>query len=308
MGQSSWFLQPLSYVVVMREQCFLAVDWGTTNRRAYRIDPSGSVEESQRDDHGVLAVHPDQFAAEAQAVRERMGDLPMLCAGMVGSDRGWAAVPYVPCPAGIADLASGTQWIEPGRTAIVPGVAWHGDGRNDVMRGEEVQLLGAVLSGMAPADALLCQPGTHCKWARMEGGRISRFATAMTGEMFSILKKHSLIGAQMAGTVSPDAEFLRGVEDARDYALLTRLFGVRADFVTGARKGDYAASYVSGLLIGSDAHAQLRDVPADVYILADPQLGDLYSAAIEAAGGRAILLDSHDAFVAGIQKIWRALS
>lgn len=290
----------------MRGQGFLAVDWGTTNRRAYRIGPDGAVEDTQRDDRGVLAMESGNFSAEAEALRARMGDLPMLCAGMVGSNRGWAEAPYAPCPAGIEDLTALLYWIEPGRTAIVPGVKWHGDGRIDVMRGEEVQLLGAVLSGMAPADALLCQPGTHCKWALMAGGRISRFATAMTGEMFALLKAHSLIGAQMTDAVTPGVEFQRGVADAADGALLNRLFGVRAAFVTGASGGLDAASYVSGLLIGSDVQSQVKD-GTKVYVLADPSLGALYSAAIGAAGGEAIILDSHAAFVAGITRIWRSI-
>lgn len=290
----------------MRGQSFLAVDWGTTNRRTYRVGPDGAVEDMQRDDHGVLAIEAGGFDAEAETLRARMGDLPMLCAGMVGSNRGWAEAPYAPCPAGVEDLAALVHWIEPGRTAIAPGVEWHGDGRIDVMRGEEVQLLGAVLSGMAPADALLCQPGTHCKWAWMEGGRIGRFTSAMTGEMFALLKAHSLIGAQMTDAVTPGVEFLRGVTDAADGALLTRLFGVRAAFVTGASGGQDAASYVSGLLIGSDVRSQVSD-GARVYVLADPSLGALYKAAIGAVGGEAIILDSHAAFVTGITRIWRSI-
>lgn len=291
----------------MRDEAFLAIDWGTTNRRTYRIGADGAVEDVQRDDRGVLAILPGEFDAEAEAIRARMGDLPILCAGMAGSNRGWAEAPYASCPAGVEELAALVHWIESGRTAIVPGVKWHDEGRSDVMRGEEVQLLGAVLSGVAPADALLCQPGTHCKWAWMEGGRIARFATAMTGEMFALLKAHSLIGAQMADAVAPRAEFLRGVADAADGALLTRLFGVRAAFVTGASEGQDAASYVSGLLIGSDVRSQVSD-GTTVYILADPSLGALYSAAIKAIGGESIILDSHAAFVAGITHIWRSIA
>jgi 2-dehydro-3-deoxygalactonokinase len=291
----------------MRGPSFLAVDWGTTNRRVYRVGPDGTVEDTQRDDRGVLAIAAGGFDTEAEALRARMGDLPMLCAGMVGSNRGWAEAPYVPCPAGVEDLAGSLHWIEPGRTGIIPGVKWHGEGRSDVMRGEEVQLLGAVLSGLAPADALLCQPGTHCKWAWMEGGRISRFATAMTGEIFALLKAHSLIGAQMTDAVTPGDEFLRGVADAADGTLLTRLFGVRAAFVTGASGGLDAASYVSGLLIGSDVRSQVKG-GTTVHLLADPSLGALYSAAIEAVGGSAMILDSHAAFVAGITHIWRSIA
>ncbi|WP_293880976.1 2-dehydro-3-deoxygalactonokinase [Sphingomonas sp.] len=286
---------------------FLAVDWGTTNRRVYRI-VDGQVEETQRDDRGILAVEPGSFGAEVADIRARMGDLPMLCAGMVGSNRGWVEAPYVGCPADLAALAGKLVWAETNRTAIVPGVAVRADGRSDVMRGEEVQLLGAVATGLAPADALLCQPGTHCKWATMTGGAITHFATAMTGEFFSLLQKHSLLAAQMTGPVEPGADFLRGVRDAAGDALLTRLFGVRADFVTGLRNATGSASYVSGLLIGTDVRSRLDGEDRAVFVLADPQLGALYAAAIDAVGARPYLIDSQAAFVGGITSIWDSLS
>lgn len=284
---------------------FLAVDWGTTNRRVYRI-VNGTVDCEERDDRGILAVGPDGFASEVAAIRARMGDLPMLCAGMVGSNRGWIDVPYVDCPADLASVAAGVMWVEPLRTAIVPGVALRGSDHSDVMRGEEVQLLGAVAAHLVPGDALLCQPGTHCKWARMAGGGIASFATAMTGEVFALLQHHSLLAAQMTDAVEPNDDFRRGVRDAADGLLLTRLFGVRAGFVTGQRDRA-AAAYVSGLLIGTDVRAQLRDRADTVFVLADPTLGGLYSAAIAAAGGDARLIDSHAAFVSGITSIWNTL-
>jgi 2-dehydro-3-deoxygalactonokinase len=293
---------------MMEGSAFLAVDWGTTNRRVYRIAADGSVEATERDDHGILSIEQGGFPAEAAAIRARMGDLPMLCAGMVGSNRGWAELSYAPCPNGIEQLSSAVHWVEPGRTAIVPGVACFGDSRADVMRGEEVQLLGAVIGGLTPRDALLCQPGTHCKWAWMVDGRIDRFVTAMTGEIFSLLQRHSLLAAQMDGQVEANAAFLRGVADARDGDLLVRLFGVRADFVTGRAVDADATSYVSGLLIGADVAARLGEGAQPVYLLADPMLGALYSAAIEAVGGTAILVDSHAAFIHGIAYIWRTLS
>ncbi|MGY4399169.1 2-dehydro-3-deoxygalactonokinase [Sphingomonas sp. UYAg733] len=284
---------------------FLAVDWGTTNRRVYRIT-EGVVQETQRDDRGILAVGPGGFEADVAAIRARMGDLPMICAGMVGSNRGWVDVPYADSPADLVSLAAKLVWAEPGRTAIVPGVAVRGANYSDVMRGEEVQLLGAVAAGLVPGDAFLCQPGTHCKWATMAGGAITHFATAITGELFALLQKHSLLASQMIGSVAPDADFLRGVHDAADDALLTRLFGVRADFVTGSRDDTGATSYVSGLLIGTDVRAQ-RVADREIFLLADPQLGSLYAAAIHAAGGRTHPIDSQAAFVGGITRIWDSL-
>lgn len=274
---------------------FLAIDWGTTNRRAFLIE-DGQVVRTERDDRGVTSV--TDFAAEAAGIRSRFGELPMLMAGMVGSNIGWRAAPYVPAPAGIEELAANLLRIDD-RTAIVPGVSVTGPA--DVMRGEEVQLLGAVAAGLVPHDALLAQPGTHCKWAEMEGGRIAGFTTAMTGELFAMLRKYGLLSSQLTEEVTLGQAFLNGVEEGRKRDLAASLFGIRAAKLLGERADSDAASFASGLLIGSDVAARLERVGHDeVHILADPVLGGLYSAAVEVHGRRAVRVDSHAAFVAGI--------
>ncbi|HSX56583.1 MAG TPA: 2-dehydro-3-deoxygalactonokinase [Sphingomonas sp.] len=290
-------------MVVRQGQPFLAVDWGTTNRRVYRIE-DGVVARTERDDRGVTAVQ--DFAGEAVSIRDRFGDLPMLLAGMVGSNIGWQAAPYVPAPAGVGELAANLLRID-SRTAIVPGVSTLADGRPDVMRGEEVQLLGAVAAGLTPGDALLVQPGTHCKWAEMREGRIAGFTTAMTGELFALLRTHGLLAAQLTGEVTANAAFRDGVETAKRRDLAASLFGIRAAKMLGTRDDAHAAAYASGLLIGSDVVARLEEAPhADVFILSGPELGNLYTAAIEANGRAARLIDSHAAFVAGILAIGNA--
>lgn len=280
---------------------FLAVDWGTTNRRTFLIE-DGVVVSTERDATGILAVPAGGFPAEVEALRKRYGPVPTILAGMVGSNRGWIDAGYVGCPVGFDALASAAVMPIEG-VSVVPGVSCSDGRRADVMRGEEVQLLGAVAAGMSPADALLCQPGTHCKWATMQGGVVVDFVTAMTGEMFALLKSHALIGGAMTDDVANDDAFREGLADAADEDLLTRLFGVRPASLLGLREDANAASYVSGLLIGSDCRARLRDSARDVFLLADPVLGGLYSAAIAACGGTAILVDSHAAFVAGIVRL-----
>ncbi|WP_170065785.1 2-dehydro-3-deoxygalactonokinase [Novosphingobium guangzhouense] len=280
---------------------FIAVDWGTTNRRAYVIE-GGEVASTERDDQGILSVPAGGFPAAVADLRARHGGLPMLLAGMVGSNRGWHDAGYVTAPAGIAEIAANLVSPVEG-VSIVPGVCRDGgDGRQDVMRGEEVQLLGAVAAGLAPADALLCQPGTHAKWAVMKGGALADFTTAMTGEIFAMLKAHSLIGAEMAGDVDADEEFRKGVEASADGDLLAALFGVRAASVLGARAPGGAAAYVSGLLLGTDCRARVKPGQT-VHLLADGLLARLYSAAIAAIGAEAVVVDSHASFVAGITRI-----
>lgn len=274
---------------------FLAVDWGTTNRRVFLIE-HGAVVRSARDGRGVTAV--EDFAAEADAIRAAFGDLPMLMAGMVGSNIGWRAAPYVSVPAGIADLAANLLWID-ARTAIVPGVS--ATVPADVMRGEEVQLLGAIEAGLVPRDALLVQPGTHCKWAKMADARIVGFTTAMTGELFALLRAHGLLASQLGGEVSDAAAFREGVEQGARRDLSASLFGIRAAKLLGGRDDTDAASYASGLLIGSDVAARIAGHDHDmVHILADPVLGGLYATAIRAHGRTARVIDSTDAFAAGI--------
>jgi len=282
-------------------ETFVAVDWGTTNRRAYLIE-RGTLVRTERDGAGILSVPPGGFADAAGELRARFDGAPMLLAGMVGSNRGWIDAGYVSCPAGLDALAG--RLVSPVEgIRIVPGVSTVAGHRGDVMRGEEVQLLGAVAAGLAPPDALLAQPGTHCKWARMAGGAIAGFATAMTGELFALLRDHALIGAVMTGPVEAGAAFSAGVDRAAEGDLTTALFGVRPASLLGLRDDADAASYVSGLLIGSDVRAHVRDGET-AYILADPVLGALYAAALERVGGRAVLVDSHLAFIAGIIRLW----
>jgi 2-dehydro-3-deoxygalactonokinase len=287
--------------VVSFGDTFLAVDWGTTNRRTYRIE-GGRVAETERDDRGVTAIAPGGFEDEVAGLRAKFGDWPMLLAGMVGSNIGWRVAPYAEAPAGIAELAAKLLRID-ARTCIIPGIAT----ANDVMRGEEVQLLGAVAAGLAPADGLLCQPGTHCKWVEMVEGRVAGFTTAMTGELFALLRKHGLLASQLGGEVTVGDAFRQGLAEGRKRDLAASLFGIRAARLLGNRDDVDAASFASGLLIGSDVAARLADARHKaVYILADLSLGALYAEAIRAQGLRAELVDSHAAFVAGIIEIGAA--
>lgn len=278
----------------------IAVDWGTTNRRIYVID-DGVVTLNERDGLGILAVPPDDYSALINALRIRNGNHPVLLVGMVGSNRGWHDAGYVAAPCGLYDIAD-ALFDAGDRIWIAPGVSCRADRRGDVMRGEEMQLLGAVAAGMAPSHALLCQPGTHCKWVEMGEGKINHFVTAMPGELFALLRSHSLLSAQLACEVTCGDVFGEGVEDARSGDLLARLFGIRAAGLLGLRDDSDASSYASGLLIGADcaAHAAGRTV----YLLADEKLGALYARAIEQCGGAVVMVDSDAAFAAGATRIW----
>lgn len=283
---------------------FIAVDWGTTNRRAYRIDSSGERSDEFEDGQGILAIPDGGFPEAIAQIRSRLGDKPLLMAGMIGSNRGWKEAPYVPCPAAIEDLARGLVW--PGeREAIVPGVSFIGDGRADVMRGEEVQLLGAVAAGLIDSNALVCHPGTHNKWTVLHQSRIQSFRTVMTGELFSLLKEHSILADLLKGPVEVDQVFRDSAKHAVFHeSLPAELFSVRASVLLGQMKKEDAPSYASGLLVGTDVRIGLT-IPtgAQVVVVGRPELTRLYVAALEQANRQSIELDGEQCFLAGIHEI-----
>jgi 2-dehydro-3-deoxygalactonokinase len=253
---------------------------------------------------GVLTVPEGGFPGAVAQIRKRLGDHPLLLAGMIGSNRGWKEAPYVPCPAGIDDLAAKLVWAGE-REAIVPGVSYLGQGRADVMRGEEVQLLGAVAAGLVAHDALACHPGTHNKWALLRNGVIHLFGTVMTGELFSLLKDHSILADLLQGPVEVNDAFMHGVRRVFERDMLPAdLFGARAEVLLGQMNKADAPSYVSGLLVGTDVRIGLMwPLTARIPVLGRKDLTRLYAAAIEQAGREAIELDGEQCFLAGIHEI-----
>lgn len=282
-----------------RPDHFLAIDWGTTNRRIFEI-ANGVVVSEQRDEQGVRALEAGQYDQALASTRARFGQLPILMAGMIGSTRGMVDAGYCPTPVRLGDLAA--RLVQVAENAwIVPGASHSDTAHGDVMRGEEVQFLGAMRVGALPPNALLCQPGTHCKWAQLVDDAIASFETAMTGEMFDLLRTHALIAPQLQGEIKPGSAFREGVAAARGGDLLGGLFGVRADALLKRRPANQMASYASGLLIGADCVAHATHTV--VTVLADNRLGPLYATALDELGITSRNIDSQAAFVAGIVAI-----
>ena len=287
---------------------FIAVDWGTTNRRAYRVERGECVAEFE-DSCGVLAVPAGDFPGAVAAIRAKLGEAPLLMAGMVGSTRGWVEVPYVPCPADLDALAAAVRWVEPGRVAIVPGLSFRDATHADVMRGEEVQMFGALAAGTIPRDGLVCHPGTHNKWVAIETGRVTGFRTVLTGEMFAMLRGHSMLSEMMVGEVAPGAAFEAGVRRGLETPPLTaELFSVRARVLLGALDRGDAPSFVSGLLIGTDIAVGLAlGAGGELNFMGEPELTGLYAAAAGIAGRGAREIEGRGAFLAGATALARTM-
>jgi len=224
---------------------------------------------------------------------------------MIGSNRGWVEAPYVPCPAGLPEIAARLQWVVRDHIAIVPGVA-HDEGEAaDVMRGEEVQMLGAFAEGMIAPEALVCHPGTHNKWVKMADGRISSFRTVMTGELFSLLREHSILADLLKEPADREDAFAAGVHHGlRSDDLTAELFSVRARVLLGKAEREDAASYASGLLIGTDLRIGLRAAPeGEIVAMGRPELTGLFARALRLAGRQAREVDGEAAFLAGVKHL-----
>jgi 2-dehydro-3-deoxygalactonokinase len=292
---------------------FLACDWGTTQVRAWRVEADGAVGAARTFPLGVSRLGPGEAAARfREEVRPALvaEALPALLCGMIGSNLGWTPVPYLDCPADAEALAAALRaapgddgaWIVPGLRCPGPAAA------PDVLRGEETQALGWLAEDSARQNGrhILCLPGTHAKWVLIEDGRIIRFVTAMTGELFDLLARHSVLRAE--GPVDDVRAFLNGVSAAGDGGgLATRLFSARARVVGAGAPASETASYLSGLLIGAEiagAPTLLRvRVAAPVVLVGEPALCGWYAKAFEFLGLPASTYDGGAAALGGLRAL-----
>lgn len=288
----------------------IAIDWGTNSARAYRLGSgetaSAFVLDRRESASGILRVPPGGFADGLRAMVGDWldaGETQVLLSGMVGSRQGWIEAPYLPCPAGLDDLASALVAVpfEGATVRLVPGLRTKDrSGVPEVMRGEEMQCLGAATG----SEALLCLPGSHAKWVRIGGGRITGFETSMTGEAYAALRDHTILGRMMEGDAQPGAAFDQGVgRAAQPGGILHHLFGTRALALFDRLTPADAASYLSGLLIGHEVASSLP-FGAHVHIVGTPSLAVLYARAIEQSGGGATVGDA-DAAARGLALIGR---
>ncbi|MES2898866.1 MAG: 2-dehydro-3-deoxygalactonokinase [Pseudomonadota bacterium] len=283
----------------------LGVDWGTSNRRAYLVDRGGRCLARHADGEGMLAVG-GAFAGSLAALRRSMqvdDAVPVVMSGMVGSASGWQEVPYLDIAMPLTELASHLVPVAgQADCLIVPGYCSRVDGV-DVMRGEETQLLGALAMGVRDGTVIL--PGTHSKWARLRDGRIERFATYMTGELFAMLAAGGTLAAIMPPGEEDGPAFAAGIAQARlGQPLTNSLFGVRARVVARAMAASQARSFVSGLLIGSEFVHSGVDADTELNIIGSLALAAHYGAAAEQFGKAPALLDPDAVYLAALHALF----
>ena len=294
----------------------IALDWGTTSLRAYKIAAGGQVLAQRSLSFGIMQLPKTPRVINGRecadgfelAFDEACGDwldaqpeLRVIACGMVGSAQGWREAAYCETPANVANLGNSLQTLvslRGTRVHIVPGVIQRSRLPN-VMRGEETQVLGVLqnLPAEAGGDLLIGLPGSHSKWVEVVEGRITHFDTFMTGEVFAVLSEHSILGrTQQQGAAFDGLAFDRGVQVALsadgELGVLSTLFSARTLGLTGELAPTAQADYLSGLMIGHElvalAAAQRRrrnsaHLPS-IILIGNAQLCARYGRALDACG------------------------
>jgi 2-dehydro-3-deoxygalactonokinase len=295
---------------------FIAVDWGTSNARFALCDEAGQALETMRGPGAVESRgrFAEVFDSHTSGWRASHGELPAFMCGMVGSTIGWVQTPYLPVPADLHELADSPVRIREGVYAL-PGMKCTNPlGAPDVMRGEETQLFGALCRGeLNVGHRIVCMPGTHTKWAAMAGATLQEFLTAPTGEIYASLCDHTvLVHDQSTPITHSSAGFERGLAEASKHPgmLLHQIFQARSLRLDEQLAPDGSASWISGLLIGTDVNGALslfdeHDAVNEVLIIGAPSLSASYAKAFEKAGRRSVQIDGTEASMAGLGYAFR---
>jgi 2-dehydro-3-deoxygalactonokinase len=285
---------------------WIAVDWGSSNLRAWAIDAAGAVIAESSAPDGASALAPEGFEPALLAVVEPWlapgARTDVIVCGMAGARGAWAEAPYasVPCPPTPASFAKAPTRDPRLSVRILPGLSQ--DAPPDVMRGEETQLAGLV-AAEPRFDGVACLPGTHTKWAHVAAGEVVSFASYMTGEVFALLAGSSVLRKTLATDAWSEPDFLEALEDglARPERVPARLFPLRAEALLHDLPPERGRARLSGLLIGAElAAARAYWLGRDVVLIGAPSLARAYRQALALAGLEARLADATDMTRAGL--------
>jgi 2-dehydro-3-deoxygalactonokinase len=272
----------------------IAIDWGSSSFRGYLMSSRSEILDQVASSDGIGSVAPGTYPATLKRLTGRWLDaragLPIIASGMVGSRHGWREAPYVPCPAGPRDVAAHLAEVDADghRVVLAPGLSYLDEsGQPDVMRGEETEIFGVADVGAR----LIVLPGSHSKWARVEGERVVAFKTFVTGELFAALRDHTVAGAfaRAAPAKNPGEAFALGVQRGAEaggegkFGLLGLLFGARSLPLMRGLAEDDSGEYLSGLLIGAEIGEARRLFPGEApHVAGAEALVARYLAAFEA--------------------------
>lgn len=296
----------------MSAKNFIVIDWGSTNIRAFLYIDGKQIAE-KKSHEGVTSVRGkdcegafDRLTAEWM---EKYGALPVVMSGMVGSINGWADAQYLDCPVQLSELPDHLTEVHHTKgykIRIVPGICVRDPDNYNVIRGEEVQLAGALKKN--PSRVYL-MPGTHCKWVLCDGMKVESFRTAMTGELHALMLKYSLIGLGAGEQEESEADYLKGLERGyQENNIIPRLFEIRGANILGGIKPSHVGEFLSGMLIGAEI-ASMQKIfkftkdDGAIGLIASPFLNARYEKGLRLAGLDSFCVNGDEAFLGGILPI-----
>ena len=301
----------------LTELNWIAVDWGTSSLRVWAMGGDGTILTKAASQEGMAALTPDSYEP---ALLKLIGGwlperpkhpLPVIVCGMAGAKQGWKEAAYrsVPCsPVSGRQMTPVTTADPRLNVSIVPGLCQSEP--SDVMRGEETQLAG-LMERIGEANVTVCMPGTHSKWARLEGNRLAGFMTFMTGELFSVTADHSILRLSLNGKGEDEEVFLDAVMEMLDQPerLTSALFSIRASGLLAGTAAQKMRSRLSGLLIGVEL-AATRAVweGRAVHLVGARPLVDSYTAALQCLGARPIPEDAEALTLSGLAQVRTAMT
>ncbi len=295
---------------------FIAIDWGSSNCRAYKVNGEGQIVSQLSSPKGVAQISREEIPMVLGEIVRRWPDEAdtIYACGMIGSTVGWESVPYISCPVLPTQFAETLPILDIGGTKInvSPGLQCESIfGQPDVMRGEEIQYLGFLYGkkDVSNVTGIVCMPGTHSKWLVVENSCAKHFSTVMTGDIFAAMSQNGLLKTHLSGQAVVCSAFFEGVDYAmKGGALGRQLFSVRSRVVLEELSESDATSYASGILIGgeiNDALSTYRQwlghVP--ITLIGSLDLCELYRAAIEHSGYESTILDAGQACIDGFKLI-----
>jgi len=302
--------------LISKSAAYAAVDWGTSSFRLWLIDAEGNVLDERRSGEGMTTAAKAGFSTILESHLMALSaptNLPVIICGMAGARQGWVEAGYVDVPAALPTvLTSAAVVSDPVRDIrILPGIAQRGSAP-DVMRGEETQLLGARDPSVS-GEQLFCMPGTHSKWVKLSGETVTGFASFMTGELFDLISKHSILQHAVKDAEKFDGShpvFLAAIKAAFEQpARATNLvFTVRSGQLLDGLDATGAAARLSGTLIGAEIAGGMADgwqrktLDAPIKLIASGRLADLYEAAFAALDLPFNTIDADEAVRRGLSQ------
>ena len=260
---------------------WIAIDWGTSFFRAYLIE-NDQVLDSIHTKDGIKFLEKASF--EKTLIKliepwlENNYKIEVLASGMVGSKQGWVEAPYqsTPCNLHNVDFISPSVKDKRFSLKIFSGISQ--SNKPDVMRGEETQIAG-FLHDNPNFNGSICLPGTHSKWVQIENGHIINFKTFMTGELFEIISKNSVLIHSVTSNKIKKNELIMAVDEIfkKPEIFGNALFQLRADDLINSRGSEIYKSKLSGYLLGLELLGSLEFwEKKDIVLIGNADLIELY--------------------------------